>query len=103
MIPLSWCLVLGAVLFAIGLMGVVLRRNGLSMLLAVEIMVNAANLNLVAFATTWGLVEGQTLVLFIIGVEAAELAAALAVVTAWRRLTGENELDAAHSLGEEHE
>ncbi len=103
MIPLSWCLVLGAVLFAIGFMGVVLRRNGLSMLLAVEIMVNAANLNLVAFATTWGLVEGQTLVLFIIGVEAAELAAALAVVTAWRRLTGENELDAAHSLGEEHE
>lgn len=103
MIPLSWSLVLGAILFVIGLMGVVLRRNGLSMLLAIEIMVNAANLNLVAFATTWGLVEGQTLVLFVIGVEAAELAAALAVVTAWRRLSGENDLDAARGLGEDDE
>ncbi len=98
MIPLSWSVALGAALFAVGLAGLLLRRNALVMLMCIEIMVNAANLNLVAFARHQGSAEGQALALFVIGVEAAELAVALAVVTAYHRLRGSVEMDSARAL-----
>lgn len=98
MIPAGWALVLGAVLFSVGLTGVLLRRNALVMLMCLEMMVNAANLNLVAFSAGRAPAEGQALVLFVIGIEAAELAAALAVVVAYQRLRGSVEMDTAEEL-----
>jgi NADH-quinone oxidoreductase subunit K len=97
-IPLSWSLVLGAALFAVGLTGLLLRRNALVMIMCIEIMVNAANLNLLAFSQAYGLVTGQALVLFVIGVEAAELAVALAVVAAYHRERGSVDMGAADEL-----
>jgi NADH-quinone oxidoreductase subunit K len=83
MIPsLTHYLVLSAVLFAIGTMGVFLRRNLITILLSIEIMLNAANLAFVAFGRTWGRVDGQVIVFFVITVAAAEAAVGLALVIA---------------------
>lgn len=87
-----------AALFTVGLVGLLMRRNSLVMLMCVVIMVNAANLNLVAFSSSLRLVTGWALVIFIIGVEAAELAVALAVITAYQRLKGSVEMDSARRL-----
>jgi NADH-quinone oxidoreductase subunit K len=75
-------LVLGAVLFAIGVAGVLLRRNALIMLMSVELMLNAANLTVITFARMWGDMSGQTFALIIIAVAAAEASVGLAIVVA---------------------
>jgi NADH-quinone oxidoreductase subunit K len=98
MIPLSWALVLAAALFAAGLAALLLRRNALVMLMGIEIMVNAANVVLVAASRVHGTVEGHSLVLFVIGVEAAELASALAVITAFQKGRDRIDMGAAVSL-----
>ena len=85
MVPVSWYVVLSAALFAVGLAGVLVRRNVLVMLMAVELMINAVNLNLVAFSNLHANYTGLVLVLFVIGVEAAELAVALTVILAYYR------------------
>ena len=85
MVPVSWYLALGAALFSIGLAGVLVRRNVVVMLMSVELMVNAVNLNLVAFSNLHGHYTGLVFALFVIGVEAAELGVALAVILAWHR------------------
>ncbi len=79
---LTHYLVLSAILFAIGTMGVFLRRNLITILLSIEIMLNAANLAFVAFGRAWGSVEGQVIVFFVITVAAAEAAVGLALVIA---------------------
>ena len=75
-------LVLGAVLFAIGVAGVLLRKNALIILMSVELMLNAANLTLVTFARMWGDASGHTFALIVIAVAAAEAAVGLAIVVA---------------------
>jgi len=82
MIPLSYYLMLSAVLFGIGMTGVLLRRNAVTILLSVEIMLNSANLNLVAFSryVTPDLVSGQMFALFVMAVAAAEVAVGLAII-----------------------
>ena len=75
-------LVLGAVLFAIGVAGVLLRRNALIMLMSVELMLNAANLTVITFARMWGDMSGQTFALIVIAVAAAEVSVGLAIVVA---------------------
>jgi NADH-quinone oxidoreductase subunit K len=75
-------LVLGAVLFAIGVAGVLLRRNALIMMMSVELMLNAANLTVITFARMWGDMSGQTFALIVIAVAAAEVAVGLAIVVA---------------------
>ncbi len=83
MIPsLTHYLVLSAILFAIGTAGLFLRRNLITILLSIEIMLNAANLTLVAFGRAWGNVDGQVIVFFVITVAAAEAAVGLALVIA---------------------
>ncbi len=83
MIPsLTSYLVLSAILFAIGTMGVFLRRNLITILLSIEIMLNAANLAFVAFGRAMGSVDGQVIVFFVITVAAAEAAVGLALVIA---------------------
>ena len=80
MIPLSHYLIVSAVLFAIGTAGVFLRRNLITILLAIEIMLNAVNLTFVAFGRQLGSVDGQIIVFFVMAVAAAEAAVGLAIV-----------------------
>ena len=85
MIPLGHYLFVSAVLFAIGTAGVFLRRNLITILLSVEIMLNAVNLTLVAFGRSLGSLDGQIIVFFVITVAAAEAAVGLAIVIALYR------------------
>ncbi len=80
MIPLSHYLIVSAVLFAIGTAGVFLRRNLITILLSIEIMLNAVNLTFVAFGRQHGGVDGQIIVFFVMAVAAAEAAVGLAIV-----------------------
>lgn len=84
MIPLSWYLLLAAALFCIGLYGVLARRNAIGLLMGVELMLNAANINLVAFEryTAPNSLVGQIFVIFNIAVAAAEAAVGLALIIA---------------------
>jgi NADH-quinone oxidoreductase subunit K len=75
-------LVLGAVLFLIGMAGVLIRRNALIILMSVELMLNAANMTLITFARMWGDLSGHTFALIVIAVAAAEAAVGLAIVVA---------------------
>ena len=82
MIPLSWYLILSAALFSIGLFGVLARRNAIAILLGVELMLNAVNINLVAF---WRYLDptvmtGQVYAIIVFAVAAAEVAVGLALV-----------------------
>ena len=79
MITVTHYLVVSACLFAIGLCGIMTRRNVLMILLSIEIMFNAANLAFVAYAKAWGDVGGQIVVFFIITVAAAEVTVGLAI------------------------
>jgi NADH-quinone oxidoreductase subunit K len=81
-IPLSYYLILSATLFAIGAAGVFLRRNLITILLSVEIMLNAVNLTFVAFGRFAGDLDGQIIVFFVMTVAAAEAAVGLALVIA---------------------
>jgi NADH-quinone oxidoreductase subunit K len=79
-IPLSHYLIVSAILFAIGTAGVFLRRNLITILLSVEIMLNAVNLTFVAFGRYRGDVDGQIITIFVMTVAAAEAAVGLALV-----------------------
>ena len=80
MIPLSAYVALSAILFMTGLIGVLVRRNFIIVLMSVEIMLNAANINLVAFSHYLNSMAGQMSALFIIAVAAAEAAVGLAII-----------------------
>ena len=80
MVPLNYYLILSGVLFSIGTAGVFLRRNLITLLLSVEIMLNAVNLTFVAFGRQFGTVDGQIIVFFVMTVAAAEAAVGLALV-----------------------
>ena len=80
--PLTSYLVLSAVLFAIGVAGVFLRRNLITILLSIEIMLNAVNLSFIAFGRQLGSLDGQIIVFFVMTVAAAEAAVGLAIVIA---------------------
>ncbi len=82
MVPIGWYLALSAVLFAIGAVGVLVRRNIIVVLMAIEIMLNAVNLTFIAFARQLGTVDGQVIVFFVMTVAAAEAAVGLAIVIA---------------------
>jgi len=84
MITLNHFLILGALIFSIGLFGVLSKKNAIAVLMSIELMLNAININLVAFAkfTTPGQFTGHVFAIFIIGVAAAEIAIGLALVIA---------------------
>lgn len=82
MIGLTHYLVVSALLFCLGLLGVLTRRNLLIMFMSLELMLNAANLALVAFSRFNNTLDGQVLVFFIITVAAAEVAVGLALIVA---------------------
>ena len=78
--PVSYFLVLSAALFSIGIYGVLARQNAVLILLSIELMLNAVNINLVAFAAFLQDVPGQVFALFVIAVAAAEVGIGLAIV-----------------------
>ena len=85
MATLGWYLGLSAVLFAIGVAGVLLRRNIIVIFMAIELMLNAVNLSFVAIARSQGTVGGQVIVFFVMTVAAAEAAVGLAIILAMFR------------------
>jgi NADH-quinone oxidoreductase subunit K len=82
MVPLSYYLLLSGLLFSIGTAGVFLRRNLITVLLSIEIMLNAVNLTFVAVGRSLGTVDGQIITFFVMTVAAAEAAVGLAIVIA---------------------
>jgi NADH-quinone oxidoreductase subunit K len=81
-VPIAWYLVLGALLFAIGAVGALTRRNGITVFLSIELMLNAVNLLIVAYARQLGDQSGQVIVFFVLAVAAAEAAIGLALFIA---------------------
>ncbi|MBI4607431.1 MAG: NADH-quinone oxidoreductase subunit NuoK [Candidatus Rokubacteria bacterium] len=86
MVPESYYAGLSAILFSIGVVGVLVRRNPLVIFMSIELMLNAANLALVAFGQRFGTVEAQALVFFVMTVAAAEVAVGLAIIVTIFRL-----------------
>ena len=82
MVPETYYIALSAILFTIGALGVLIRRNALIIFMSVELMLNAANVAFVAFANTYGQLSGQIIVFFVIAVAAAEVAVGLALIVA---------------------
>jgi NADH-quinone oxidoreductase subunit K len=82
MIPLTYMMSLSAIIFAIGVAGVIIRRNILVMFMSIELMLNAVNLSFVTFAHQWHQVKGQIFVFFVMMVAAAEAAVGLAIIIA---------------------
>jgi NADH-quinone oxidoreductase subunit K len=85
-VPESYYLALSAALFAIGVIGVIIRRNPLVIFMSIELMLNAANLAFVAFGHRLGSPDGQALVFFVMAVAAAEVAVGLAIIVAIFRI-----------------
>jgi NADH-quinone oxidoreductase subunit K len=85
MVPLSYYVVLSAIVFTTGLVGVLVRRNIIVILLSVELMLNATNINFVAFSHYFQNVSGQVFVFFTLTVAAAEVAVGLAIIIALYR------------------
>jgi NADH-quinone oxidoreductase subunit K len=79
-VPISYYLVLSAVLFGLGVVGFIFKRNVITIYMAVELMLNAVNLAFVAFARAWNQLDGLVFVFFVIVVAAAEAAVGLAIV-----------------------
>lgn len=87
---------LSAILFIMGAMGVLLRRNAILVFMSVELMLNAANLALAAFARQWGNADGQLTVFFVMTVAAAEVAVGLALIVAIFRTKKSIDIDDLH-------
>ncbi len=98
MITVTHYIVLSALLFTIGATGVLVRRNSLILLMSVELMLNAANLALIAFSRSMNNQEGQVLVIFVMTVAAAEAAVGLALVLAIFRRCGKINADEVRDL-----
>ncbi len=93
MVPTIYFVMLSAVLFVLGVIGVLVRRNAIVLFMSVELMLNAANLALVAFARERLSTDGQVLVFFVITVAAAEVAVGLALLVAIFRSRGTTDVD----------
>ncbi len=99
MIGLNQYLIISAALFALGIMGVLTRKNAVNVLMGVELILNSANINLVAFSKySAGNMDGQIFAIFIIVVAAAEAAVALAIVLSMYRIIKSVNLDRADTL-----
>lgn len=98
MVPLTHYLALSLLLFVLGVVGVLVRRNLLTVLMSIELMLNAVNLNLVAFSRQLGDLAGQVFVVFIIAVAAGEAAIGLAIIISLYRLKGSVNLDDAAEM-----
>ena len=98
MVSMNSVLFISFLLFSVGVAGVLIRRNVLIILMCVELMLNAANLNLVAFARHSGTVAGQAFALLVMGLAAAEVAIGLALVVALYRKKDSIQVDQINLL-----
>jgi NADH-quinone oxidoreductase subunit K len=98
MVPTSYFVLLSAALFIIGVLGVLLRRNAIVVFMSVELMLNAANLALVAFARERLSIDGQVIVFFVITVAAAEVAVGLALLVSIFRTKQTADVDEVSTL-----
>jgi NADH-quinone oxidoreductase subunit K len=80
MVPVSWYLVLSAILFSCGVVGFLIKRNIITIFMSIELMLNAVNLSFVAFAYQWKALSGEVFVFFVMVVAAAEAAVGLAII-----------------------
>lgn len=99
-VPIAHALLLAALLFSLGLLGLLLRRNLIFALFSVEIMLNATGLAFVAAGSRWGQPDGQLMFILIISLAAAEAAVGLAIALQVQRRFGTLDLDALITLGE---
>jgi NADH-quinone oxidoreductase subunit K len=98
MIPVNYYVILSAVLFIMGALGVLIRRNALVVFMSIELMLNAANLAFVAFARMYQNINGQIFVFFIMTVAAAEVAVGLALIVAIFRSKQSIDVDQMNNL-----
>ncbi len=97
-VPLNWYIVLSTLLFCIGVMGVLFRRNAIIILMCIEIMLNSVNLLLVSFSAYGNNSDGQVFVFFIMVVAAAEVAVGLALMMSIYRNIGSTDIDVLNKL-----
>jgi NADH-quinone oxidoreductase subunit K len=98
MVPVSNYIALSAILFTIGSLGVLIRRNAIIIFMSIELMLNAANLLFIAFARTYEALGGQIFVFFVMTVAAAEVAVGLALIVAVFRTKHSIDIDQISSL-----
>lgn len=98
MVPVTYYLALSAVMFVLGIFGVLLRRNPLVIFMSLELMFNAANLVFVTFARMYGAIEGQIVVFFVMSVAAAEVAIGLALMVEIFRTKHSIDMDQLNTL-----
>jgi NADH-quinone oxidoreductase subunit K len=96
--PLTYYIILSAILFTLGAVGVLIRRNAIVIFMSVELMLNAANLAFVAFAKSYEELSGQIFVFFVMTVAAAEVAVGLALIVAIFRAKHSINVDELSSL-----
>ena len=97
-IPISYYLLLSGILFTIGVVGVLTRRNAIVIFMSIELMLNAVNLTLVAFSKQLNALDGQIFVFFVMSVAAAEVAVGLALIVAVFRNKDSIDIDEISSL-----
>jgi NADH-quinone oxidoreductase subunit K len=97
-VPLTHGLIVAGVLFGLGLLGVLVRRNIIFILMSIEVMLNAAGLAVVVAGSRWGQADGQIMFLFILAMAAAEVAVGLALVLQLYHRIGTLDADAAATL-----
>lgn len=98
MVPISFYIILGLIVFTIGMAGVLIRKNIIVILLSIELMLNGANINFVAFSYYLQDITGQIFVFFILTVAAAEVAIGLAIIIALFRRSGSIQVEDFHIL-----
>ncbi len=97
-VPLDHGLLLAAILFALGVLGLLVRRNLAMVLMSIEVMLNAAGLAFVAAGARYGQPDGQVFFLLVLAMAAAEVAVGLALLLALQRRTGSLDADAASAM-----
>ncbi len=97
-VPLSWFLILSAVLFSLGVTGFLIRRSLITVFMSIELMLNAVNLSFIAFSYELKQVDGQIFTFFVMVVAAAEAAVGLAIILAVFRNRGTLQIDEVNSM-----
>ena len=97
-VPLDYGFYLAAILFLIGLVGVLVRRNLIFVLASIEIMLNAAGLAFVVAGSRWGQPDGQVMFIFVLAMAASEVAVGLALLLLYRRVFGSLDVDQASRM-----
>ena len=97
-VPLDWYIILSTVLFCIGVMGVLFRRNAIIIFMSIELMLNSVNLLMVAFSAYHNDTAGQVFVFFTMAVAAAEIAVGLAILIVMYRNTKSTDIDVLNRL-----